>query len=175
MSACLDIPGDALDPRAAADVVTAAVDTYGSVDVALLNAGQGPDMSMDEVSVAEISRIMALNYDAVVVNYLIPLVQQMGSQPDGGLIAHTNSLAGLIGVPRQGPYGAAKAAARKRFARPPGAPRHACRRSRPIWCVVPRMPGRPRGLTRWSPRSSGRDIPPRQTAHEQAVRRSRCC
>ncbi|MER5226693.1 SDR family NAD(P)-dependent oxidoreductase [Streptomyces flaveus] len=110
-SACLDIPGDALDPRAAADVVTAAVDTYGSVDVALLNAGQGPDMSMDEVSVAEISRIMALNYD-VVVNYLIPLVQQMGSQPDGGLIAHTNSLAGLIGVPRQGPYGAAKAAAR---------------------------------------------------------------
>ncbi|MFF5965177.1 SDR family NAD(P)-dependent oxidoreductase [Streptomyces collinus] len=110
-SACLDIAADALDPRASADVVTAAVEEYGSVDVALLNAGQGPDMSMDQVSVADVSRITALNYD-VVVNYLIPLIAQMGSQRNGGLIAHTNSLAGLMGIPRQGPYSAAKAAAR---------------------------------------------------------------
>ncbi|MEU6904190.1 SDR family NAD(P)-dependent oxidoreductase [Streptomyces coeruleorubidus] len=109
-SACLDIAADALDPRASADVVTAAVAEYGSVDVALLNAGQGPDMSMDQVSVADVSRITALNYD-VVVNYLIPLIAQMGSQRNGGLIAHTNSLAGLMGIPRQGPYSAAKAAA----------------------------------------------------------------
>ncbi|WP_328745955.1 SDR family NAD(P)-dependent oxidoreductase [Streptomyces sp. NBC_00285] len=110
-SACLDIAADALNPKAAADVVAAAVAEYGSVDVALLNAGQGPDMSMDEVTVADVSRIMALNYD-VVVNYLIPLIAQMGDQPHGGLIAHTNSLAGLMGIPRQGPYSAAKAAAR---------------------------------------------------------------
>lgn len=109
--ACLDIAADALDPRAAAEVVTAAVAEFGSIDVALLNAGQGPDMSMDKVSVADVARIMALNYD-VVVNYLIPLIQQMGSRQDGGLIAHTNSLAGLMGIPRQGPYSAAKAAAR---------------------------------------------------------------
>jgi short-subunit dehydrogenase len=110
-SPCLDIAADALDPRAAAEVVAAAATEYGSVDVALLNAGQGPDMSMDQVSVADVSRIMALNYD-VVVNYLIPLIAQMGSQTNGGLIAHTNSLAGLMGIPRQGPYSAAKAAAR---------------------------------------------------------------
>jgi NAD(P)-dependent dehydrogenase (short-subunit alcohol dehydrogenase family) len=36
----------------------------------------------------------------------------MAGQPGGGLIAHTNSLAGLMGIPRQGPYSAAKAAAR---------------------------------------------------------------
>jgi NAD(P)-dependent dehydrogenase (short-subunit alcohol dehydrogenase family) len=36
----------------------------------------------------------------------------MRTQRDGGLIAHTNSLAGLMGIPRQGPYSAAKAAAR---------------------------------------------------------------
>ncbi|MDB5971340.1 MAG: family NAD(P)-dependent oxidoreductase [Hydrocarboniphaga sp.] len=30
----------------------------------------------------------------------------------GGLIAHTNSLAGFLGVPMQGPYSAAKAACR---------------------------------------------------------------
>jgi short-subunit dehydrogenase len=110
-SACLDIAADALDPQAADDVVAAGVAEYGSVDIALLNAGQGPDMSMDQVSVADVSRIMALNYD-VVVNYLIPLIAQMGGQKGGGLIAHTNSLAGLMGIPRQGPYAAAKAAAR---------------------------------------------------------------
>ncbi|MFJ8110961.1 SDR family NAD(P)-dependent oxidoreductase [Streptomyces sp. NPDC096132] len=110
-SACLDLPADALDPRAAAEVVKAAVAEFGAVDVALLNAGQGPDMPMDQVSVADVSQIMALNYD-VVVNYLVPLVGQMGGQPAGGLIAHTNSLAGLMGLPRQGPYSAAKAAAR---------------------------------------------------------------
>jgi short-subunit dehydrogenase len=110
-SACLDIAADALNPRAAADVVAAAAAEYGSVDIALLNAGQGPDMSMDQVSVADVSRIMALNYD-VVLNYLIPLIEQMGSQRDRGLVAHTNSLAGLMGIPRQGPYSAAKAAAR---------------------------------------------------------------
>ncbi|WP_217238472.1 SDR family oxidoreductase [Streptomyces sp. AC555_RSS877] len=110
-SDCLDIAADALDPRAAADVVAAVAAEYGSIDIALLNAGQGPDMSMDQVTVDDVSRIMALNYD-VVVNYLIPLIGQMGSQKDGGLIAHTSSLAGLLGIPRQGPYSAAKAAAR---------------------------------------------------------------
>ena len=110
-SPCLDIAADALDPRSAAEVVAAAATEYGSVDIALLNAGQGPDMSMDQVSVADVSRIMALNYD-VVLNYLIPLIEQLGSQRDGGLVAHTNSLAGLMGIPRQGPYSAAKAAAR---------------------------------------------------------------
>ncbi|WP_416966839.1 SDR family NAD(P)-dependent oxidoreductase [Streptomyces sp. 4F14] len=110
-SACLDIPADALDPQAAEGVVAAAVAEFGAVDVALLNAGQGPDMSMDRVSVADVARIMALNHD-VVVNYLVPLIRQLGTQRDGGLIAHTNSLAGLMGIPRQGPYSAAKAATR---------------------------------------------------------------
>ncbi|MDW8804966.1 SDR family NAD(P)-dependent oxidoreductase [Streptomyces scabiei] len=110
-SACLDLVADALDPRAAAEVVAAGAAEFGTIDVALLNAGQGPDMSMDRVSVADVARIMALNYDTV-VNYLVPLIDRMGSQADGGLIAHTNSLAGLMGIPRQGPYSAAKAAAR---------------------------------------------------------------
>ncbi|ELP63781.1 SDR family NAD(P)-dependent oxidoreductase [Streptomyces turgidiscabies] len=110
-SACLDLAADALDPEAAAGVVTAAVAEFGGVDIALLNAGQGPDMAMDRVSTVDVSRIMALNYD-VVVNYLVPLIRQLGEQPDGGLIAHTNSLAGLMGIPRQGPYSAAKAAVR---------------------------------------------------------------
>jgi NADP-dependent 3-hydroxy acid dehydrogenase YdfG len=110
-SSCVDIAADALDPQAAADVVARAVAAYGSIDVALLNAGQGPDMPMEHISVTDVSRVMALNYDTV-VNYLIPLIGQMSDQEQGGLIAHTNSLAGLMGIPRQGPYSAAKAAGR---------------------------------------------------------------
>lgn len=59
-------------------------------------------MSLDRVSVADVSRIMALNYD-VLVNYLVPLIGQMRDQRGGGLIAHTNSLAGLIGLPPSRP------------------------------------------------------------------------
>jgi NAD(P)-dependent dehydrogenase (short-subunit alcohol dehydrogenase family) len=67
-------------------------------------------MAIAEIGVDDIARVMALNYD-VTVNYLVPLVAQMRRQRDG-LIAQTNSLAGLMGVPRQGPYSAAKAAVR---------------------------------------------------------------
>jgi short-subunit dehydrogenase len=109
-SACLPITADALDPQAAAAVVARTVAEFGGVDVALLNAGQGPDMAIAEVGVDDIARVMALNYD-VTVNYLVPLVAQMRRQRDG-LIAQTNSLAGLMGIPRQGPYSAAKAAVR---------------------------------------------------------------
>jgi short-subunit dehydrogenase len=109
-SACLPITADALDPKAAAAVVARAVAEFGAVDIALLNVGQGPDMTIAEVGVDDIARVMALNYD-VTVNYLVPLVAQMRRQR-GGLIAQTNSLAGLMGIPRQGPYSAAKAAVR---------------------------------------------------------------
>jgi short-subunit dehydrogenase len=109
-SPCLDIVADALDPVAAAEAVARAVAEYASIDVALLNAGQGPDMSMAEVGVEDVTRIMALNYN-VTVNYLVPLIAQMRRQRSG-LIASTNSLAGLMGIPRQGPYSAAKAAVR---------------------------------------------------------------
>ena len=95
---------------AAAGVVARAVAEFGAVDVALLNVGQGPDMAMAEVDVAEVARVMSVNYD-VTVNYLVPLIAQLRRQ-GGGLIAQTNSLAGLMGIPRQGPYSAAKAAVR---------------------------------------------------------------
>ncbi|MEV6449457.1 SDR family NAD(P)-dependent oxidoreductase [Amycolatopsis sp. NPDC051716] len=109
-SACLDLVADALDPAAAAAVVARVVAEFGAVDVALLNVGQGPDVAVAEAGVEDIARVMALNYD-VTVHYLVPLIAQLRRQ-GGGLIAQTNSLAGLMGIPRQGPYSAAKAAVR---------------------------------------------------------------
>jgi short-subunit dehydrogenase len=45
------------------------------------------------------------------VNFLVPLIAHMKANKVG-LIAHTNSLAGFLGLPMQGPYSAAKAACR---------------------------------------------------------------
>ncbi|MBW1684562.1 MAG: SDR family NAD(P)-dependent oxidoreductase [Deltaproteobacteria bacterium] len=109
-SQCLFIETDALDRSAAESVIDASVEKFGGIDVALLNVGEGPSFNMDRCSVDEVWDNMALNY-LTMVNYLIPLIQQMKKQGHG-LIAHTNSLAGFLGLPMQGPYSAAKAAAR---------------------------------------------------------------
>ena len=109
-SQCLAIPSDALYEEDSRLVVEQAVTTFGAIDVALLNIGDGPSFNMATCSADEIKVNMAVNYSTM-VNYLIPLIQQM-KQQQHGLIAHTNSLAGFLGLPMQGPYSAAKAAAR---------------------------------------------------------------
>lgn len=110
-SECLVVPADALDPEAAAAVVTRSCEHFGRVDAALLNIGYGPAQRTDACSSADITRVMRLNYD-VFVHSFVPVVAQMKTQAGGGLIAHTNSLAGYLGLPSQGPYSAAKAAVR---------------------------------------------------------------
>jgi len=107
---CLALAADALDEHAASNVVESAVQRFGRIDVALLNAGGAPAIDMRTMSAAEVKSYMRSNYD-VTVNYLFPVLEQMKKQR-GGVVAHTNSLAGFIGVPLQGPYCAAKAAAR---------------------------------------------------------------
>lgn len=110
---CLALAADALDEAAAAGVVAQAVARFGRIDAALLNIGQGPAQHLGKASAAEIKHSMRVNYD-VTVNYLVPLIAHM-KEAGGGLIAHTNSLAGFLGVPMQGPYSAAKAATRILF------------------------------------------------------------
>ena len=101
---------DATDAEAMAVVVSEAAERLGGLDVVWVNAGQGPDLSMSSVSTEQIHDMTRLNYD-VLVNALVPAIAVM--RPAGrGHIVHTNSLAGLMAVPRQGPYGAAKAAAK---------------------------------------------------------------
>jgi len=112
-SRCLALPADALDESAAAQVVAQAAAQFGRIDAALLNIGDGPAYNMATVGSADIKQCMQRNYD-VVVNYLVPLIAHMKAN-GGGLLAHTNSLAGFLGVPMQGPYSAAKSAARLLF------------------------------------------------------------
>ena len=109
-SRCLSLPCDALCEEDAKRVIEQATAEFGSVDFALLNVGDGPSFNMSKCSAKAIKDNMATNYDTL-VNYLVPLIQQMKSQGHG-VIAHTNSLAGFLGLPMQGPYSAAKAAGR---------------------------------------------------------------
>jgi short-subunit dehydrogenase len=110
---CLALAADALDEKAAEKVVTTTTEKFGRIDLALLNAGGAPAIDMRKMNAAEVKYYMQTNYD-VIVNYLFPVLEQMKLQR-GGLVAHTNSLAGFLGIPMQGPYSAAKGAARLLF------------------------------------------------------------
>ncbi|KEA64092.1 3-oxoacyl-[acyl-carrier protein] reductase [Marinobacterium lacunae] len=105
---CLPLAADALDETAAANVVRTTVERFGRLDAVLLNAGGAPAIDTRLMSAADVKYYMRSNYD-VIVNYLFPVLEQMKKQRHG-LVVQTNSLAGLLGVPLQGPYCAAKGA-----------------------------------------------------------------
>jgi NADP-dependent 3-hydroxy acid dehydrogenase YdfG len=110
-SEALEIAGDALDEKQAADAVLQTVSKFGRIDIALLNIGAGPSLNIAQASPEDIKQNMRINYDTM-VNFFCPVVQQMKTQASGGIIANTNSLAGFLGLPSQGQYSAAKAACR---------------------------------------------------------------
>ncbi len=96
----LALAADGEDPDAAAQVVVRAVETFGRIDLAVLNVGGAPALDMREMNARDVTAYMRSNYDTI-VNYLFPVLHRMVAQK-GGVIAHTNSLAGLLGVPLQG-------------------------------------------------------------------------
>lgn len=111
-SRCLVVPADAIDPAASERVLKAAFEAYSQVDVAFLNAGGGAATNMSEATSEQVLRMMRINYDTL-VNFLCPLIQHM--RGTGGTIAYTGSPAGFFGLPKSGPYSAAKAAGRTLF------------------------------------------------------------
>jgi len=110
-SEAVAIPGDAVDEAQAAAAVQETVKRFGRIDLALLNIGRGPGLDIANCTPEQVKENMRQNYDSM-INYFCPVVQQMKSQPGGGVIAHTNSLAGFLGLPGEGQYSAAKAACR---------------------------------------------------------------
>jgi NADP-dependent 3-hydroxy acid dehydrogenase YdfG len=109
-SECLLVCCDALNVDQAQKAIQTSVERFGKIDTALLNVGDGPAFNMSAASVEAITANMNLNYTTM-VNFLVPLISHM-KRNGSGLIAHTNSLAGFVGLPMQGPYSAAKAACR---------------------------------------------------------------
>lgn len=107
---CLAIAADAEDPVAAKRLVHDCIQYYQRIDLVVLNAGGAPALDMRKMDAQHVTRYMRSNYD-VAVNYLFPVLHHMVRQ-GGGMVAQTNSLAGFLGVPLQGPYSAAKGALR---------------------------------------------------------------
>ncbi len=106
---CVARPADAIEPDQVRAVLDDTIAELGSVDVALLNAGGGKAMSMASASAQDVLHIARTNYDTL-VNFLCPMIEHM--KPRGGIIAYTGSPAGYFGLPKSGPYSAAKAAGR---------------------------------------------------------------
>lgn len=109
---CEIVPADATDPVQVQRVLDRAIETFGQVDVALLNAGGGAAQVMGETTSEAVIWEMRVNFDTV-VNFLCPLIAHM--KVVGGTIATTSSPAGFFGLPKSGPYSASKAATRILF------------------------------------------------------------
>jgi NAD(P)-dependent dehydrogenase (short-subunit alcohol dehydrogenase family) len=107
---CTTHAADAQDGASAEAVVQACLREHGRIDMLVLNAGGAPAIDMRCMQAAEVLAYMRSNYD-VAVNYLFPVLHCMRER-GGGLVVTTNSLAGFLGVPLQGPYSAAKGALR---------------------------------------------------------------
>ena len=111
-SRCTVVAADAVDPVASQAAIDAGLQAYGRIDIAILNAGGGPAMNMAEAPAGDVLRVMRINYDTL-VNFLCPMIEHM--RDVGGTIAWTGSPAGYFGLPKSGPYSAAKAAGRLLF------------------------------------------------------------
>lgn len=113
-SRCLALAADATNTEACARVVQQAVARFGAIDVAVLNAGGGAAtvMGSPAATASVVLDTMAKNY-ATFVNFLCPVIELMKER--GGTIAYTGSPAGTFGLPKSGPYSAAKAAGRTLF------------------------------------------------------------
>lgn len=108
-----EIGGTALrcDVRVLADnqaAVSVAEQTYGGLDVVMLNAGVNSGFTLDDFDEAGYRRAMGVNLDGVVFGLVaaVPALRRRG----GGRIVAVASLAGLAPVPEDPVYAANKAA-----------------------------------------------------------------
>ncbi len=110
-SECVYFTGDATDPEHAETVVSKSIDQYGKIDIAILNVGIGPPSNTLSTPLETIKFCLEANYYSM-LNFYGPLIKQMMKQQTPCMIAHMNSQATWFGIPMQGDYTAAKAAAR---------------------------------------------------------------
>ena len=99
----LALPGDAAQPDTMTMAVDIAEDTFGRLDVVLLNAGITAGQSgIENLDLAGYRKIMGVNVDHVVfgLTAAVPALRRAG----GGAIIATASLAGLTAMPGDALY-----------------------------------------------------------------------
>lgn len=86
--------------------VEAAVARFGRIDVLVNNAGYGLLGAVEEASLAEVEAVFAANLfgPLAVIKAVLPVMRRQQS----GRIVNMSSIAGLVGLPGWGVYGAAK-------------------------------------------------------------------
>jgi meso-butanediol dehydrogenase / (S,S)-butanediol dehydrogenase / diacetyl reductase len=104
----LTMIGDVTDPEVNAAAVALAEDTWGRLDVIVLNAGVRGSGDIVDVDMAEFDRSINVNLRAVVlgVRAAVPAMRRAGN---GGSIVAIASNTGLLGEAHRWPYAAAKA------------------------------------------------------------------
>jgi NAD(P)-dependent dehydrogenase (short-subunit alcohol dehydrogenase family) len=99
------VVASALDPRAVADIFTAAA--FGGLDAAILAVGtEGPVTALEDCSDEEFDNVMNLNVKTVWLG-LKNALKIMKPQCQGSIVA-LSSISGVIGMPQLSPYAASK-------------------------------------------------------------------
>jgi NAD(P)-dependent dehydrogenase (short-subunit alcohol dehydrogenase family) len=102
------VPGDVADPASAAEVIAAATESFGGVDIVVANAGMDRPGSALDVTDADW-------HDALAVNLSGPMMLCRAAIPSmisrgGGSIVMVSSVNGLANAPRSVAYDTSKAA-----------------------------------------------------------------
>jgi NAD(P)-dependent dehydrogenase (short-subunit alcohol dehydrogenase family) len=99
---------DVTDRAAVETAMSACVEEYGTVDIAVNNAGIFPDqVEIDEVPESTYDRVLAVNLKGVYLGCQVA-IDRMKTQPSGGVVLNTSSVAGLFGYDRSSAYCASK-------------------------------------------------------------------
>ncbi|WP_435361903.1 SDR family NAD(P)-dependent oxidoreductase [Haloarchaeobius sp. DFWS5] len=94
---------DVTDVAAVRNAVEQAVDTFGSLDVMVNNAGIDRQMPVEEATEEDFDFLMDINLRGVYFGCQAA-IDVMLDQPDGGRIVNMSSIAGLRGLPNSSLY-----------------------------------------------------------------------
>lgn len=102
------VPGDVTREADTQALVTAAVDTFGRLDVMVANAGFGYHGSVEQTPVDVVRRLMDVNFVGtwLAARAVLPLFRRQGT----GHLVIVSSIVGRRGIAGTGAYGATKAA-----------------------------------------------------------------
>ena len=105
----LVVAGDVALEATAAAFTSAALQRFGRIDVLVNNAGISVIKPLHEHEPAEWDAVMNTNVKAAywAARHVIPVMIRGGS---GGVVLHTGSISGAVGLPTQGAYGPSKGA-----------------------------------------------------------------